>query len=565
MKALSIRGRARRGRGLHLQPWPQPAPIAPADAPVPVPIPPRLYLPLDASSGMRLIPRVSAGDRVLRGQPVCHGGQTAPWIIRHAPASGQVVGVLRAEAIPEGQTSVSSVDCLVIAPDGEDHAIPAMQPLTDTLATTPERLRGRILEAGIMGLGGASFPCGAKLAAADSAGVHTLIVNGAECDPYIHCDDSLMRTSPHRVVRGAQLACRAAGANRCLIAVNADMDEAMAAVTRAIADIDPAGTIELQAVPAYYPAGGERQLVQMLLGLEVPSGGLPLDVGVVCQNAATVATVADAVDRGLPVLSRMVSVTGPGVARPGNYVVLMGTPIEYVIAAAGGYHPDVARLVMGGAMTGIALPHDGVPVTMATNALLALTTAQVGDAKPPMPCIRCGDCATVCPAVLQPQELHRQLESGHVRVATDVHGLMDCIECGCCDLVCPSGIALTQTFRAARAVVAAEQAATAQRDHWRALHARHLARTSSNERAAAARASRRATRDEAREAPGEAPPPPPGEGLSLDSAEDSRQAVIEAAVERVKRRRAARKTAGHGTGSSDPHPPGGIVRNDDAV
>jgi electron transport complex protein RnfC len=285
-----------------------------------------------------------------------------------------------------------------------------------------------------------------------------------------------MRSAADDVVLGAVLLRRASGARRCVIAIEDDKPEAIAAVTAAIAR-QRDDELTLAVVPAVYPQGAERQLITTVTGIEIPSGGLPADAGVICQNVATAAAVARWATRGEPILTRVVTVTGSGVERPCNVRAPIGTPLSALVAAAGGYRGTPLRLIAGGCMTGRALPSDDVGVTKAMNCVLVATRDDLGSrlGTVEMPCIRCGDCANVCPAGLLPQQLHRA-------AVADAHdslrefGVRDCIDCGLCDYVCPSQIPLADRFRDARRRLNAAEAIAAKATDARERHELHSRR-----------------------------------------------------------------------------------------
>jgi Na+-translocating ferredoxin:NAD+ oxidoreductase subunit C len=423
------------------------------------PLPRQVVISLAQGPALPRQPLVRVGDRVLTGQPV--GGPREPGEpFVHASISGRVSAIEDrwVAGVPQ------SVPCVVIDGDGSDEAFKGFRPMADPALLPAEALREGIAEAGILGLGGALFPTARKLSAAHPP--VALLLNGAECEPYISCDDMLLRERAARLVAGARLLLAAIGSEHCVIALKTDMPEARLALYDAITvAADP--RLALSVVTAKYPAGGERQLIELVLAREVPAGGHPGDVGVVCQNVATAAAVADFFLDGRPLVSRIVTVTGGGIARPGNIEARIGTPVRELVALAGGYQGAPRRLVMGGPMMGIALADDDLPITAATNCLLAITADEFGKGAAEMPCIRCGDCVEACPAGLLPLELLSAERRGSLADLAEL-GVTECIECGACDFVCPSQIPLTRHFIAGKARVAEEQRSRARAEAARA-------------------------------------------------------------------------------------------------
>ena len=401
-------------------------------------LPALLRVPLLQHAGTPALACVAAGDDVAAGQRIGIA-QGEPSADVHSPSAGRVLAVE-----PHALARFPGMDAphVLIQTAGAQpaHALPPL----DWQAADPAALRERIRAAGVVGLGGAGFPTAGKLSVAREL----LVLNGAECEPWIACDDALLRECAEEVVRGGRLMARVVGAGHALLAIEDTMPEALAAARAAAAAVGE-GQVQVVEVPTRYPAGGERQLIQVLTGREVPRGGLPRDIGVVVQNVATARAAWRAVALGEALTSRVVTVTGRGVARPGNFVVPLGTPVAHLVEQAGGYTPQAARLLLGGPMMGQALPHDDFPIGKQDNCVLVLSAEECAVPEPEMPCIRCGDCASACPAQLLPQQLLWHARAGNLERAQD-QGLFDCIECGACDLVCPSHIPLTQAFRQAK-------------------------------------------------------------------------------------------------------------------
>ncbi len=420
-------------------------------------LPPWLCLPLQQRNGALARAQVEPGDRVLRGSVIAGGSHLLDPPI-HASTSGRVIAIEERVTGGAGLLAPATSPCIVFESDGLDAAVPPLPPL-DLDASPHADLLARLHTAGIAGLGGAGFPAAAKLNHRLPP-IDTLLINGAECEPYITCDDALLRERAGEVLRGAAILHHLLGAHRTLIAIEADMPLAQAAMERALRASGLSG-FRVALTPVRYPTGGERQLIQQLTGREVPSGSLPAAIGVICQNVATAAAIHRAVDRGEALDRRIVTVTGRGVRAPQNLEVRLGTPVAWLIAQCGGYAPGAERLLIGGPMMGRALTTDQAPIVKTVNAILVAGPGEFSSDRTPRPCIRCGACAAVCPAQLLPQQLHGHAQARQLGKALDYH-LFDCIECGCCDVVCPSHIPLTQHFQAAKQAVTQQQEAQAQ-------------------------------------------------------------------------------------------------------
>ena len=408
-----------------------------------VPVPDQLVLPIQQHVGEPAQPIVGVGEYVLKGQLVADAWGTLSAPV-HASSSGKVVAI---EPWPVSRRLGENAPCIVIECDGEDRPVepPETPPPFNTI--DPDVLLSRILQGGIVGLGGAVFPTGQKLMQARTMALEYLILNGVECEPYISCDDMQMREQAAEVLGGAQILMHALRLETCYVVIESDKPQAIAAITEAVGELGDERIVVKQ-VPTIYPSGAEDQLVQLVTNREVPTGGLPTDVGCVVQNVGTAAAVYRWVCDGEPLISRVTTVTGPGVRSPMNVIARIGTTIADVVAFAGGYNDGANQLIVGGPMCGKAVTTDRVPLVKATNCILVLTeTPTIG---PIQPCIRCGECATVCPIQLLPQQLY-WYACGDDEVQLRNYGLTDCIECGCCDLVCPSHIPLTAEFRNAKA------------------------------------------------------------------------------------------------------------------
>ncbi|MDT8406903.1 MAG: electron transport complex subunit RsxC [Methylococcales bacterium] len=426
-------------------------------------LPEQLIYPLQLRPGVRLTATVQPGERVLAGQVIADSEHFLATPV-HAASSGVVRGIVDWLAPhPSGLPD----HAVVIDTDGLEQAVAPM-PGLDYRHETPATIKARIRQAGVVGLGGAAFSTAVKLNPGPNRVIDTLILNGAECEPYITCDNALMQTRARAVVEGALILLHALQIGRCLIAVEDHMTEALAALDAVLAEVKDR-RLSRVAVPSVYPTGGERQLIKVLTGKEAPSGGIPADVGIVCQNVGTAAAIYDAVVNGLPLTWRLVTVTGKGVARPSNWLARIGTPIADLIEQSGGYTPDVRRLIIGGPMMGFALPDDVIPIAKASNCILAAALSEVDVDRETRACIRCGECANACPVNLLPQQLYWYSRVNNLDKLKQF-SLFDCIECGCCEVVCPSHIPLVNYYRAAKSKTLtkakqAEKAAIAKRRH----------------------------------------------------------------------------------------------------
>ena len=424
-------------------------------------LPEQLILPLQQHAGSPARALVRVGERVVRGQKLA-AMQPPFGADLHAPACGTVRAI---EARPTGHPSGLPGTCIVIDTEESDDC--ALLPPLDPFAASPEALLERAREAGLCGLGGAGFPTWLKLSPGNRR-VHTLIVNAAECEPYITADDMLMQTRPEAIMGGIRAVLRLLGARRCLIGIEDNKPQAIAALRAELHREYPReqGTalqagrdIQLLTIPTKYPSGGERQLIRILTGQEVPHGGLPADVGMLCLNVGTLAAYWHALTTGEPLTRRITTLTGNALSRPGNYEVLVGTPLPWLLEKAGLKRDQMTRLVAGGPMMGLTLDSMDVPVQKTSNCFIAAASGELADLQAEQSCIRCGFCADVCPANLLPQQLYFYSQGGQLEQARQYH-ISDCIECGACAYVCPSHIPLVQYYRHTKGELRARDAET---------------------------------------------------------------------------------------------------------
>ena len=412
----------------------------------PAPLPKRLVIPLRQHIGTPAKPVVEVGERVLKGQLIGAADGYISCAV-HASSSGTVTAIGPA-VVPH--VSGLPDDCITIETDGRDEWI-AHVPL-DWRTMEPTDLRMRLRDMGSAGLGGAVFPSAVTLDPGAARHCPTLIVNGGECEPWITCDDLLMRTRADEILAGVAIMRHLLGSSEVLVGIEDNKPEAIAAMRDAAAKLD--FPVEVVPVPAVYPGGGAKQMIETLTGRQVPSGKLSTDIGIQVFNVGTAHALARAVHHGEPLISRLVTVTGH-VLRPQNFEVLIGTPMHALITLAG-ERDGATGVLMGGPMMGMPMPGLDVPVVKATNCILVKSKELFPPLPRALPCIRCTRCADACPAELQPQELFRFAKAGDFGRAQEYH-LFDCIECGCCSYVCPSHIPLVDYYRHAKSEIWARE------------------------------------------------------------------------------------------------------------
>lgn len=480
-------------------------------------LPAILILPLQQHIGQPADPLVKVGDKVLKGQVIAqtHGFVSAPLA---ASSSGTVIAI---EDRPVAHPSGMLAPCIVIETDGEDRWRWRRERITDYKQLEPSELREHIRKMGVVGLGGAGFPTFIKMnTRVDS--IDSLIINGIECEPYITCDDLLMRERADSIITGITILQHALQPQEILFGIEDNKSEAYQALKTAL-EKQPIDNLELIKVPTIYPAGGERQLIHTLTGKEVPSQGLPIDINIVCHNVGTVVAIAHAVIESEPLLSRIITITGNGVAEACNIEAPIGTPIHYLIEQCGGYTATPNRLIIGGPMMGFAINSDQTPVTKTTNCILVATEENLPVSGITTACIRCGECAVSCPANLLPQQLYWHIQAQNFDKVQD-YNLFDCIECGCCDYVCPANIPLVQYYRFAKNEIWAQEQEHQKSDIARTRFEFREARLIRNKAERTARLRKKK------------------EAISKTSVKDASKTAIQAALARVKAKKEMNNT-----------------------
>lgn len=398
-----------------------------------------LILSLSQHIGAPSRPVVSVGDRVLKYQSIASPGGFVSMAL-HAPTSGTVKAIE-----PAPHPSGRFVTAIIIEPDGLDEALDLTGNADPGLSGGPEAWKETIRDSGIVGMGGAAFPTHVKLSPPEDKPIDLVIANGVECEPYLTADHRLMLETPDEILEGLFLAMEIVGAKKGIVGIEANKPDAAQVMRKA----DLPDGVSIQILPVMYPQGAEKQLIQALTGREVPTGGLPMDVGVVVQNVGTLAAMNQAVRQGRPFVERVMTLGGPLPAGPGNYAVSIGTPLSHVVEQAGGLKGPAARLINGGPMMGQALAGLDSPVTKGTSGLLAFGPGELRQLRQ-RACIRCGSCVKVCPASLLPHTLGNMVEFQIFDQLRDFN-INDCIECGSCAYICPADRNMVQFIRQGKA------------------------------------------------------------------------------------------------------------------
>lgn len=407
-----------------------------------LPLPSRLYIPLQQHIGAPASAIVNVGDHVLKGQLIAKG-QGAVSAPVHASSSGAVVAI---EDHPAPHPSGLPVRCIIIDTDGEDRWHEEMHPIRATpFEMAPEVIAQRVATAGLVGLGGAAFPSAVKLSLALKMGVKTLIINGAECEPYLTADDRLMQERAADIIKGIRLMLHATQAPKAVVVIEDNKPEALKQMQMASVRYD---NIEIMKVPTRYPMGSEKQMIYTVTGQEIPAGKRAADIGVMMHNVGTAFAAYEAVYFNKPLVTRIVTISGGCIAQPRNLEIPIGTLVSEIIDHCGGLSAEPARLLMGGPLMGMVLPTTNVPIIKGSNGILALTQKELS-LEQQRACIRCGRCVSACPCGLLPLDMAANIKAGKFDRVVEL-GVNDCISCGSCAYVCPSSIPLVHYFNYAK-------------------------------------------------------------------------------------------------------------------
>jgi electron transport complex protein RnfC len=415
-----------------------------------MPFPERIALPLRQNAGKPAVSLVQRGDRVERGDMIARadGFMSVPV---HASAAGTVAKI---DWWPHPDGSMAETVLIDVEEFSPQIPRPRIVPQWEGL--TPDQVRTEVQQGGVVGLGGAAFPTHVKLAPPKDFPIEWLLVNGAECEPYLTTDHRTMVEYPERVHFGIRIMMQCLGVKRAVIGVERNKPDAIEALERTKPrDLD----VTVLPLTVKYPQGAEKMLIHVVTGREVPSGKLPMHVGTVVQNVGSIATIAEIFETGLPLIERVVTVTGPGVRRPSNLIVPVGTQLGDVLDYCGGITDDAAEIVFGGPMMGSSQPDMRTPITKGTTGIVVLTEAEVKP-KRTYPCISCGHCLEACPVFLNPSKLGKLAQAGRYEDMETAH-LQDCMLCGSCSYVCPSNIPLSQMFALSKTALRKRKAAAA--------------------------------------------------------------------------------------------------------
>lgn len=408
-----------------------------------MPLPAEVALPVRQHIGAPAKVIVEKGQQVKKGQIIAEAGGFVSAPV-HASISGTVKAV-EPRLTPGG----AKVPCVVIESDGLDEWADGLNTPRDISGLSPEELRNIVRDSGLVGMGGAAFPTHVKLSPPADKPIDVIILNGVECEPYATCDHRLMLEHPEFIVEGLRIIMRITGAAKAFIGIEKNKPDAIRVMKQAVNGIPGVKVAELR---VKYPQGGEKQLIYATTRRKVPAGGLPMDVGCVVQNVGTAAAIHEAVALGRPLVQRIVTVTGSGVAKPVNVIARLGDSFARLVEFAGGYTETVSKLIMGGPMMGIAQFTDEVPVIKGTSCILALDETRVRPVEE-SPCISCARCVDVCPMNLLPTTMSALVDFERWDDVKE-YGALDCIECGCCTYICPSKRKIVERIKFGKAKLA---------------------------------------------------------------------------------------------------------------
>lgn len=469
-----------------------------------IPIPNKLVLPLRQHVGQVAKLKIKVGDHVLKGQMLAEAEGNISAAI-HAPTSGKISKISE-EVIPH--PSGLPDFCITLESDFKDQWIEKKPIAWKKLDASS--LLGILAQSGIVGLGGAVFPTHMKLQKNSSQSIETLVINAAECEPFITCDDMLMREKANEIIQGALIAQSILQAKQCVIGIEDNKPEALEALKKAAEKT----SIQIKIVPTLYPSGDAKRLIFLLMGVEIPKEKRSIDIGIQVFNVATVAAIYRYLELGEPSISRIITITGD-LKTPQNFEVLFGTPLSDLIKVVDGKISRSQKFIMGGPMMGFDLPSVNLPVTKAMNCIIGDSPVLFPSPKPVMPCIRCSRCADACPVNLQPQELYWFSKSSQFEKARE-YSLFDCIECGCCTYVCPSNIPLVQFYRYSKSEIIAQDKSKEAANTARERNDFRLARIDRDKKERAERNAQKAL------------------GMQAKESDDEKKSTIAAAMERVK-------------------------------
>ncbi len=421
--------------------------------------PKRVYLSLQQRNGSMLNSLVQEGESVGKGQLIAQGNSDM-FVPLHSPVNGVVEKIV--DHITAHPSGLKSKTIQILANDDTQWAENIPSSNSDELS--PEEIIQRILDAGIVGLGGAGFPSGVKIRLARQKKVETLVINGGECEPYLTCDDRLMREKASEVVNGIALILKAIGGKQALVAIEDNKPESIASMTHAASELE---AVKIVTVPSLYPMGSERHLIKAVTGVSIPPGELSVNLGILVHNVATARAIYHAVRFQRPLIDRVMTISGGGIEEPKNIIVPIGTPVNDLLSACGGLKMNAERLITGGPMMGQVIPSPYTPIDKSIGGLIALTEEEVRD-KQSHDCIRCGTCVSACPMGLMPFQMSALSNKSDYEGARDF-GLDNCLLCGACAYVCPSRIPLVQSFQHAKGQINAQRSMAQKSAHARQL------------------------------------------------------------------------------------------------